>query len=80
VAHFYQPGTRETKYSVRQVYTSTYIHTTPSITMASTSAQALSNGKVSELQQSGDFSIKSESVTPKLGSSIRILDRKVLII
>ena len=34
--------------------------------MASTSA--LSNSKVSELQQSGDFSIKSESVTPKLGS------------
>ena len=35
--------------------------------MASTSAQTLSNSKVSELQQSGDFSIKSESVTPKLG-------------
>jgi len=34
--------------------------------MASTSA--LSNSKVSELQQSGDFSIKSESVTPKLGT------------
>lgn len=36
--------------------------------MASTSA--LSNSKVSELQQSGDFSIKSESVTPRLGSFI----------
>jgi hypothetical protein len=38
--------------------------------MASTSANGLSNGQVSDLQQSGEFSIKSESVTPKLGRSI----------
>lgn len=35
--------------------------------MASTSASALTNGQVTDLQQSGDFAIKSESVTPKLG-------------
>lgn len=38
--------------------------------MASTSANGLSNGQVSDLQQSGEFSIKSESVTPKLGRSM----------
>lgn len=37
--------------------------------MASTSAAALSNGQVSDLQMSGDYAIKSESVTPKLGRS-----------
>ena len=58
---FYQPGTRETKCIIHTIpYTKTDTYT-----MASTSA--LSNSKVSELQQSGDFSIKSESVTPKLG-------------
>lgn len=35
--------------------------------MASTSAAGLSNGQVNDLQMSGDFAIKSESVTPKLG-------------
>jgi hypothetical protein len=44
------------------IYTDTYTK------MASTSAQGLSNGQVSELQQSGDYAIKSESVTPKLGA------------
>ena len=33
-------------------------------------AGVLSNGQVSELQQSGDYSIKSETVTPKLGASL----------
>lgn len=36
---------------------------------SSTSAAALSNEQVSALQQKGDFTIKSESVTPKLGAS-----------
>jgi H/ACA ribonucleoprotein complex subunit 4 len=37
--------------------------------MASTSGALLSNAQVSELQQQGEFAIKSESVTPKLGES-----------
>jgi hypothetical protein len=31
---------------------------------------ALSNAQVSELQQQGEFAIKSESVTPKLGTFV----------
>jgi len=60
---FISQGPRETKY-INHTYTLIPKHDT--YIMASTSA--LSNSKVSELQQSGDFSIKSESVTPKLGS------------
>lgn len=37
--------------------------------MASSST-ALSSNQVSELQISGDYAIKSEAVTPKLGASI----------
>lgn len=33
---------------------------------------ALSNAQVSELQQQGEFAIKSESVTPKLGTLPRL--------
>jgi hypothetical protein len=44
------------------------LYTYPNDTYIMASTSALSNSKVSELQQSGDFSIKSESVTPKLGS------------
>jgi hypothetical protein len=45
-----------------------YPYTYPEDTYIMASTSALSNSKVSELQQSGDFSIKSESVTPKLGT------------
>jgi hypothetical protein len=31
------------------------------------STSALSSNKINELQQEGDFAIKSEAVTPKLG-------------
>lgn len=66
---FISQGPRETKcitHTIPYTKTDTY-------TMASTSA--LSNSKVSELQQSGDFSIKSESVTPKLGmSGLKLLE------
>lgn len=37
--------------------------------MASSSSAALTQGQVSELQLAGDYSIKSEAVTPKLGES-----------
>jgi hypothetical protein len=61
---FISQGPRETKYINYTI--SLYTYPEDTYIMASTSA--LSNSKVSELQQSGDFSIKSESVTPKLGS------------
>jgi hypothetical protein len=67
---FISQGPRETKYINYTI--SLYLPRRHYI-MASTSA--LSNSKVSELQQSGDFSIKSESVTPKLGSFSKHLDR-----
>jgi hypothetical protein len=35
--------------------------------MASSSKVEMSNGKVLEMQLAGDFAIKSEAVTPKLG-------------
>lgn len=37
------------------------------IAMASSSSAGLTQGQVSELQLAGDYSIKSEAVTPKLG-------------
>jgi hypothetical protein len=37
--------------------------------MASSSSAGLTQGQVSELQLAGDYSIKSETVTPKLGES-----------
>ena len=37
--------------------------------MASSSTAVLSQAQVTDLQQSGDYAIKSEAVTPKLGAS-----------
>lgn len=36
-------------------------------TASSSKAEGLSHGQVSEMQLSGEFAIKSEAVTPKLG-------------
>ena len=38
--------------------------------MASTSTAAISQDRVSELQLSQEFAIKSEAVTPKLGECL----------